>query len=199
MKPTTLDELLEHLPGLRKLRSLNAELLRTMLDRQRGECTWCGAKVPKGCRMWCGDQCVSAFRLRCDPGYAAGYIAKRDNRICRLCGVDCAAKRIHFEIDHVIPVCEGGGLSTEDNLRLLCQMCHARQTAMLAARRSGKKNPPIPQWIAHDCSLQGCDGFQHFVKRIGRKQFAITCQVCGKREIVGQGVIDAAVERKARL
>jgi hypothetical protein len=39
------------------------------------------------------------------------------------------------EVDHVIPVCEGGGLCRPDNLRLLCGTCHNEATKALAKRR----------------------------------------------------------------
>lgn len=84
----TLDELLTAVPGLRKIRSLNAEWLRTLLDRQRGQCTWCGDAVPKPRRDWCSDECVVAFKLRCDSNYVANYVTKRDLGMCCLCRRD---------------------------------------------------------------------------------------------------------------
>lgn len=42
------------------------------------------------------------------------------------------------EIDHEVPVVEGGGLCHPDRLRLLCGKCHALETAELAGRRSKK-------------------------------------------------------------
>lgn len=40
-----------------------------------------------------------------------------------------------FEIDHVVPICEGG-TTTSTNLRLLCTKCHEQTTAELKARRA---------------------------------------------------------------
>lgn len=155
--PTTLDELLAIVPGLRRLRSLGADMLRYLLDRKRGECTWCGAIVPKGRRTWCSDACVSAFRSRCDANYQRAMVEKRDGGICAECGrdtIESAAmwrraiprpdrKEYGFargswrEVDHIVPVVEGGGLCGLDNLRLLCGVCHARATKLLAGRRMG--------------------------------------------------------------
>lgn len=196
MIPKTLDELLTHLPTLRKLRSINADLLRLMLGRENRECTWCGKVVPKGCRTWCSDACVKLFKIRCDPGTAAGFVAQRDRFICQICGFDCSSRRgsANYEIDHIIPVCEGGGLCDTDNLRLLCRMCHQRQTTMLASRLSGKRRPR-QQWIRDTCDSPGCDGFDFFVYKNGKNRFRITCQICGKNRIVDQPYVDAAVAK----
>jgi len=42
------------------------------------------------------------------------------------------------EVDHKKPVCEGGGLCSVENLRLICGACHADETRKLAASRSAK-------------------------------------------------------------
>ena len=55
-----------------------------------------------------------------------------------------------WEMDHIRPVCEGGGVSIETtieqalaNLRTLCPGCHKRETAALAKRRKDNRcNPP---------------------------------------------------------
>lgn len=47
-------------------------------------------------------------------------------------------RRALWEADHIVPVCEGGGLCTIDNLRTLCLPCHKGQTKALRKRR--KKN-----------------------------------------------------------
>lgn len=45
-----------------------------------------------------------------------------------------------WEADHIVPVCEGGGLCTIDNLRTVCIPCHKAQTKALRARlRLSKK------------------------------------------------------------
>jgi hypothetical protein len=175
----TFDELLVQNPALRRLRLLNAETLRSMFGRQRGECTWCGKPVGKGRQTWCSDACTKDFLHRCSPGHAALFVQKRDKDICRLCGVNVKQQKKDFEaawairskslaevgvthgsvwtaerekmmkefgfargrwheIDHEIPVVEGGGLCHPDRLRLLCGKCHAAETAELAGRRSKK-------------------------------------------------------------
>lgn len=169
-----LDDLLALLPGLRKCRSLNADWLRVLLDRQKGECTWCGEKVPGRRLTWCSDDCVTAFSRRCSPQHAAQYVIERDGGICCLCGRDTLSaersakqdiaeyRRSHQvaewhpaameikaqygfargrfrEVDHGIPVIEGGGLCDPEQLRLLCGKCHEQATSALATRRAVKR------------------------------------------------------------
>lgn len=84
--PNTLDELIAVVPGLRRARRLNADVLRILLDRNRGECTWCGTIVKSPRRTWCSDACSNHFLRRC--GNPAHYVEQRDKGICRLCGRD---------------------------------------------------------------------------------------------------------------
>ena len=87
-KPNTLDDLLAIVPGLGRRRSLNADWLRLLLDRQRRQCTWCGEMVPPGRSAWCSDQCVGEFKARCDPNTARRLVLERDGGICQACGRD---------------------------------------------------------------------------------------------------------------
>jgi hypothetical protein len=170
--PQTLDDLLTILPGLGRLRSLDAEMLRTLLNRRSGECTWCGYVVPKGKREWCGDNCLAAFQSRCDPTYARRLVLARDNGVCQVCGRDTFQAERDFEaerrqleasrvidslvlnpirakygfargrwreVDHRVPVSEGGGLADPSSLRVLCGLCHASVTAAASRRRAARR------------------------------------------------------------
>ena len=86
--PKDLDELLRMLPGIRKMRRINADTLRTLLDRPRRTCTWCGDPVAKGRSTWCGQDCVDAFMARCDPATQVSLVRDRDGDICVACGRD---------------------------------------------------------------------------------------------------------------
>lgn len=91
----------------------------------------------------------------------AKFIRKRDRGICAICGLDCEAlkKRARilvgkdrlalmdehgiphhrsrfWDIDHIVPVVEGGGDSGPENLRTVCIKCHKKVTAELAAKRA---------------------------------------------------------------
>lgn len=87
----TLDDLMTVLPAIRKTRRLNADTLRWLLDRQRGQCTWCGAPVGKGRSKWCSDQCVDAFKSRCCTQTQMRLVIQRDRGICQSCGRDTVA------------------------------------------------------------------------------------------------------------
>lgn len=45
-----------------------------------------------------------------------------------------------YEIDHIVPVVEGGGLCELSNYRLLCLPCHKEESRKLKARRSKRKD-----------------------------------------------------------
>ena len=47
--------------------------------------------------------------------------------------------RTLWDMDHIVPVVEGGGECDLDNLRTLCIWCHKRVTAELAARRAEER------------------------------------------------------------
>lgn len=70
-----------------RLRSVGACKLRKVLNRNKGECTWCGGVVPKPRRYWCSQQCVEAFTFR-QPAKARSEVELRDQGVCALCGVD---------------------------------------------------------------------------------------------------------------
>jgi 5-methylcytosine-specific restriction endonuclease McrA len=142
----------------------------------------CGREVPKGKLYWCGvPECLAAYRVKNDPGFARDQVWERDKGICAKCGRD--SKRIgriirylrqrlkrkpflsawyaifthgrrakyhawrssspfrthDWEMDHIIPVVEGGGGCGLEGLRTLCLACHQGETAALAARRAAKR------------------------------------------------------------
>ena len=99
------DDLLALVPGLKRRRSLNAELLRDLLDRNKGECTWCGKTVERPRRTWCSDECANAFLLRCSPNHIVAHVAKRDMGRCQLCDRDIEASRKEYAKNK--PTCIG--------------------------------------------------------------------------------------------
>lgn len=60
-------------------------------------------------------------------------------------------RRAAEELDHVVPVSEGGGMFDWDNLQGLCGPCHAAKTA-------GENTVDIPgraEWIEHVERMMG--------------------------------------------
>jgi len=118
----------------------------------RALCRYCSTEVPSNRRTFCSETCVSEWKIRSQPGYAKQLVKQRDDGICQICRKDCfegyrgsrAHKRIKgllrlFDMDHTIPVVEGGGSCGLDNLRTLCRPCHLIVTAQLAARRAFRR------------------------------------------------------------
>ncbi len=93
----TFEDLLDRNPALRNLRSLDADTLRSLFRRARGECTWCGQQVGKGRRTWCSNDCAQSFLNRCSPGHAAAFVVDRDKGICAICKQDVERQRKEFE------------------------------------------------------------------------------------------------------
>lgn len=80
------EAILERLPGLRHLRTINAATLRRKLNRADGTCTVCATPVPRGRKGWCSESCVKEFNGR-TSGWA-WFVRHRDKGVCSLCGID---------------------------------------------------------------------------------------------------------------
>jgi 5-methylcytosine-specific restriction endonuclease McrA len=107
--------------------------------REKKRCTWCGGPVESPRRTWCSEQCVEAYDLT-QPAVLVSRVLDRDMRRDRdglgyhVCS--CCAEERPVEVDHRIPIVEGGHPFDLANLRLLCSVCHTRETAALARRRA---------------------------------------------------------------
>jgi len=130
----------------------------------RVRCRWCGTETKPPRQCWCSDECVHEYRIRANAGYARTQVYRRDRGTCVLCGLDCSklsgrlrklkhpCRRAYlavlglkgwrstlWEVDHAVPVIEGGGSCGLDNLRTLCWRCHKGETRKLAARRARRR------------------------------------------------------------
>lgn len=54
-----------------------------------------------------------------------------------------------WEMEHITPVSEGGGLCGLDNLATLCLRCHKRSTADLARRLADERSGQLRLGAAH--------------------------------------------------
>ena len=66
-------------------------------DRQPGHCRWCDRKIEagRGRRLWCGQECVMAYKNAVGWQHHRWAVERRDRGICALCGCDTAKiKRI---------------------------------------------------------------------------------------------------------
>jgi 5-methylcytosine-specific restriction endonuclease McrA len=128
-------------------------------------CRKCQTEIPKGSgrRTFCSEDCVVKWKIRTQPEFAAEHVHARDKGVCVLCQRDCDAlmrkirvtkralrsrrlqelglpahfvrRRRFWEVDHIVPVVEGGGSCDLSNLRTLCWACHKEATRALAMRR----------------------------------------------------------------
>lgn len=86
-----------------------------------------------------GYGCVHEWILRSSPKYARDAVFDRDQGVCSLCGIKNARKG-NWQMDHIIPVIEGGGECGLENLRSLCKNpCHKKVTAELRSRLKKQK------------------------------------------------------------
>lgn len=132
-------------------------------DAPQGTCRWCGAatlhesgprKGERNRRRRWHPACVEEYN-RSDPREARRLVRKRDRGFCVACGLDTYAlrrrirgrgshrklrelgflpRRSLWELDHVLPLVEGGGHELS-NLQTLCVPCHRHKTRREAALR----------------------------------------------------------------
>lgn len=104
------------------------------LGSRKGHCQWCDGPVVAPRRKWCSAACVEEMNRR-DPNVLRGRVLRRDRgKPCPLCG----SERFSPEVDHTVPIIEGGDPFDPANLRTLCGTCHKRETKALAARRAAQ-------------------------------------------------------------
>lgn len=106
----------------------NANFARQkVFARDKGVCAQCGVDtqvLERG--SWKLRDLV--WRLKLDGRYDWA-------EALRMAAVPYAIRSVHtWEMDHIIPVSEGGGMCGLDNLRTLCRACHRATTAGLKKR-----------------------------------------------------------------
>ena len=108
---------------------------RDLPEPKPGHCAWCGEKITaKRRRRWCSDECVREFNFFALAGAQQRAVLDRDGKwACCQCGAGS------IEIDHIIPVVEGGGCCGLINLRQLCRRCHAKESGALRKRLNHAK------------------------------------------------------------
>jgi hypothetical protein len=129
-------------------------------------CRWCGGKIIRPRRTFCGESCVNQFKLRSSGTYRRQVVFVQQGPMCQACGIDTReigvslrtdperarleyglglsrTSRPHrlqgavFDVEHRLPVAHGGGGCGLDNLMLICPACHAAITWATRPRRGG--------------------------------------------------------------
>ena len=76
-------------------------------------------------------------------------ILERDGHVCRIAGPRC--KTAATEVDHIVPLSEGGARLDPDNLRAACKTCNAgRQNRRIAELAKALQRPLTPPAASRD-------------------------------------------------
>jgi 5-methylcytosine-specific restriction endonuclease McrA len=111
------------------------QIRRDLVRLPKGTCTWCGQPCKPPRRSWCSDDCVSAYNSTQPPTIAARVWARDRDKPCEVCHEGGRYR----EVDHRVPIIEGGHPFDLANLRLICSSCHRAETAALAVRRAERR------------------------------------------------------------
>jgi 5-methylcytosine-specific restriction enzyme A len=125
------------------IRSNPSYARQMVFRRDQGVCALCGtdteAVQERLVKSWAatrngGDQpAQAAFVAMVEQLRQQGYTVNR-----------WYPHRSLWQMDHIVPVVEGGGACGLENLRTLCTPCHKRVTRELAARRAAEKRGDDP-------------------------------------------------------
>lgn len=140
------------------MRSSSSGMRAAVYKRDRGICAICGCNATQEYRKWkLARTEVQRLTQRLLQGIVVGWWsipagvvnpptktelrAFREDLLARYAPGNWTPNRSSgWDADHIVPVVEGGGECSLDNLRTLCHPCHKRVTAELAARRaSGRR------------------------------------------------------------
>ena len=105
-------------------------------------CRWCGTETAGKRRTFCSKACVQEWEQRSNPAVMRAYVIKRDGRVCALCQDRDA---LHYEVDHIQPISEGG-TNEPSNLRVLCRRCHGKETGKLRKRLNASERARATEW-----------------------------------------------------
>jgi hypothetical protein len=105
--------------------------------RDQGICTICQrdtVAAENEFQSWMNENIAIAYSWKRPDETDVQYAARKASLDARKHSLGFARGRWR-EVDHIVPVCEGGGLCGPDGLRLLCGVCHELATTKLAGRR----------------------------------------------------------------
>lgn len=101
----------------------------------KGFCVWCFTnKNPTYRHSYCSEACRFSCYLFCYPQvYGPGYLKPRQDHKCAHCPKSFKWEKfgddVYCEVDHIIPIFQGGTSLGWENIQLLCGKCHRIKTA----------------------------------------------------------------------
>ena len=119
-------------------------------------CAWCGKTELTGTKKYCGSACYLSSEVFCNPqsNFGMAFILSRQNYKCNICGFDYSQimqdlidrkyhknkfvvatylrwntpKELRPEVDHILPIYQGGCGPGINNHQVICHSCHTRKT-----------------------------------------------------------------------
>lgn len=143
----------------RYLRTISPSRLRRELNRQKGECTWCGEQVGTRRQTWCSNECVNAWRERCDANWITYQLQLRDQGICSRCGLDTLDlyRRLDERRRQYM-----GGRHHFDRLKALQRICFERLGFSLRVFQMDRRCPFDADHIVPVIEGGGCCGLENY-------------------------------------
>lgn len=168
----------EQLP---RVRTISVPRFRKLLGREKGQCTWCGAKLPRHRTSWCSDECVHEFRIRYHASYIRHRVFERDKGVCAMCGNDSHYwLRFYHKIQDYV---YNGRWKTD-----VCQdwRTHKRNKRGRKNRRKMERRAKGSNWAPiHEYSQWEADHIVPVVEggsSLGLENIRTLCLKCHKRE-----------------
>lgn len=117
------------------VRANSSDAARYVFERDQGVCALCSLDTARmKTRLWnIRARLTDVFRQRSGDGWERW---KRIVRALRRKGWHDPVCESLWQVDHIVPVVEGGGCCGLEGLRTLCVPCHKAETAALARRRA---------------------------------------------------------------
>ena len=150
----------------------------------RNLCRGCAVEVPKGRRTFCGGDCVDAWRITTDPGFARHKVFERDKGICADCDRDCVAWRKVIAAEYRAVMKKQGWDSAQ-------QIITSRHGRAVFVRMSGTLwDADHTDAVQEGGGLCGLEGFQTLCIPCHQTKTALhAARRAGRRMATGQLVI----------